>query len=102
MVGGEHSHQISAPQLLRFGLDKESLEDLNKRITNSANDKGVCRTALATNTKLTRAKIILIIMFSIKNSAYQRHQLFQPMRIEAPILIIYAFGITVNTHPLKK
>ena len=51
MVGGEHSLKISAPQLLRFGIDSV-LKTLNKRITDLINelmsDKGDCRTAPAT------------------------------------------------------
>ena len=51
MVGGEHSLKISAPQLLRFGLDSV-LKIVNKRITDLINEsvsyKGVCRTARAT------------------------------------------------------
>ena len=51
MVGGEHSLKISAPNLLRFGMDSV-LEILNKRITYQMNEliinEGVYRTALAT------------------------------------------------------
>ena len=46
--GGEHSFKMSAPQLLRFGIDGVMMV-LNKRITNWINlwikDKGVYRTA---------------------------------------------------------
>ena len=50
-MGGEHSLKMSAPQLLRFGIDSV-LKILNERITQSVNqsvnDEGVYRTALAT------------------------------------------------------
>ena len=48
MVGGEHSLQISAPQLLRFGIDSV-LKILNKdhSIIQSMNHKGFYRTAPA-------------------------------------------------------
>ena len=51
MVGGKHSLKISAPQLLRFGIDRV-LKNVNERITlllnQSMNDAGVYRTAPAT------------------------------------------------------
>ena len=62
MVGGEHSIQISSPQLLWFGKDSV-LKILHERITNSMNepinqwinDKGVYRTAAATSGLLISA-----------------------------------------------
>ena len=53
MVGGEHSLKISAPQLLRFGIDSV-LKILNERMTFNEsineiiNHKAVYRTAPAT------------------------------------------------------
>ena len=51
MMGGEHSLKISAPQLLRFGIDSV-LKIMNERITylinQSMSDGGDCRIALAT------------------------------------------------------
>ena len=47
MVGGEHSLKMLALTLLRFGIDSV-LKILNKRITQSVNDKGVYRPAPAT------------------------------------------------------
>ena len=47
MVGVEHSLKISAPQLLRFGIDSV-LKILNERMTYSVNDEGVYRSAPAT------------------------------------------------------
>ena len=51
MVGGEHSLKISAPQLLRFGMDSV-LKILNERITQLVNELmnegGVYRIAPAT------------------------------------------------------
>ena len=43
----EHFLKISAPQLLRFGIDSV-LKILNKRITQLMNHEGVYRTAPAT------------------------------------------------------
>ena len=54
MVGGEHSLKISAPQLLRFGIDSV-LKILNKKMTQWINyDKGVYRIAPATPGLLIR------------------------------------------------
>ena len=51
MVGGEHYLIMSAPKLLRFGIDsvlKIVNENMTQSINQSINDKGVCRTAPAT------------------------------------------------------
>ena len=60
MVGGEHSLKISAPQLLKFGIDSV-LKILNERITHSMNqlirNGGDCRTAPATPGLLNIKKI---------------------------------------------
>ena len=47
MVGGEHSLKISAPQLLRFGIDIV-LKIMNEGMISSMSDGGDCRTAPAT------------------------------------------------------
>ena len=56
MVGSERFLQISAPQLLRLGIDSV-LKILNERITNSINQyinyKGGCKTAPPTQGLLT-------------------------------------------------
>ena len=56
LVGGEHSLKISAPQILRFGIDS-FLNILNERITQLINEwinyEGVYRTAPATPGLLT-------------------------------------------------
>ena len=61
MVGGEHSLKISAPHLLRFGIDSV-LKILSKRITYQINelmnDEGVYRTAPATPGLLKRKEYI--------------------------------------------
>ena len=60
MVGGEHYLKISAPQLLRFGIDSV-LKILNERITQSMNelmsDEGVCRTAPAPPGQLNMSQL---------------------------------------------
>ena len=62
-MGGEHPLKISAPQLLRFGIDSV-LKILNERMTDSINesmsDGGVGRTAPAT-------PVLLMTKYNVKH-----------------------------------
>ena len=68
MVGGEHSLNISAPQLLWFGIDSV-LKILNERITQSMNElmnhESVYRTAPATPGLLNRGTTLYCFHISL-------------------------------------
>ena len=68
MVGGEHSLQISAPQLLWFGIDsalKIFPQTMSQSVNESINDGGDCKTAPTTLGLLMISSLMTSIQYYI-------------------------------------